>query len=310
MYLLPYETTACQRLYKDVSTKITSKIRRAELDMQLPPMETPGNHKLTHAVFVTPSREHEDIPRFTQYVNMGTTKDPLLACDSRQYMTLEERTGTYRLVSSNDWKLQCLRVSLNNVLLTGDNDFYSRLTLFPARLFARWIPALLTTKFNLGPESIMPMQVICALYYQAMVYPDLRKVGDERYKEVDNLYNITGVPRAEIMQLLDKLGDLACLADLAHELSVNGNTIRMGQLTDQALLVAVGASWFGVNGRENVQIALEHLPTWIALIFMAIDDRSYRKASLAVRVETAALRGERETFIENVTLAVDKFYAS
>lgn len=149
MFLLPYETTTCQRLYKTASKDIINKIKRAELDLKLPAMQTPNKHPLKQAVYVSNAKDHDDIMGFTQYVNIGDAKESILAIDGRHYMTLDKDLGLERLVKTNDWRFQCVRLSLNNVLLKGDNEAFSRLTDLPCRLFFRWVSAILLSLIHI-----------------------------------------------------------------------------------------------------------------------------------------------------------------
>jgi hypothetical protein len=308
MYLLPYETAICQKLYPKVTGDIVNKIKRVELDMKLPEVATPLGYKLQHAVFVTPSDEHELVPQFTQYLDIGTPKDPKLVIHGGQYMSIEKRTGTYRLVASGDWKLQCVRMALNMHLLNGDEAFFSRFTDLPVKVFSRWLAATLTKQYNLGIESQMAMYVIGAYYYYAMFTPEMRQPGDDRERAAINVSRVTGVPIDAVLNQLTTMGPLRNVDDLCHEFSTNANTIRIGKLTSSALFVLVHSSWFGVNARENVAVALEHLPTFLALLYMAVDDRSYRNSGLTSRVENAARGNEMAVFVDLVSRAVSDYY--
>ncbi|MFO5452816.1 hypothetical protein ACLBO7_30125, partial [Klebsiella pneumoniae] len=84
-------------------------------------------------------------------------------------------------------------------------------------------------------------------------------------------YIVAGI----IADVIDTLGPLHNAGDLAYEISTNGRSIRMGKLKFSDLQLLVSPSRFGTASRENVGVALEHMPTYITLIYMALADRSH-----------------------------------
>ena len=114
MVILPYQTTL-GRLFKP--DDYARAIRRAEISLSLPPMQTVSNETLLDTGYVTPREEHEDIPNFAHIINLGNDSSPLLVVDGRQYMRYDERTGITRLIAANDWQLQCVRVALTLKLM-------------------------------------------------------------------------------------------------------------------------------------------------------------------------------------------------
>ncbi|MFO5979474.1 hypothetical protein ACLBSL_32845, partial [Klebsiella pneumoniae] len=60
----------------------------------------------------------------------------------------------------------------------------------------------------------------------------------------------------------------------------------------------------GTASRENVGVALEHMPTYITLIYMALADRSYRKTVLSQKVEMVSRSDDASRFINLVNEAV------
>lgn len=307
MFSLPYQTTICNTIYKNKMDQLTNKIRRAKIILPFPEVTTPFGNELKEAYFVTPREEHEDVPLFTQYINNGDNNRPELIIDSRQYMKYDERSGTYKLIAINDWQFQCIRLALNARLLKGDEAFFSRLGDLPIKVFIRWISGALVSRYTLGAEPAMAMWVICAYYYFAMCNPELREVDiDTRIQWAPMVSRVTGVNPDVVMNIADHLGELKNGEDLIRELSTNSMQQRTGTLKFQDLYLLISNSWIGVNNRENVGVAIEHLPTYIAMLCSAITERSYRKAILFQRIEKDTQPKEQRAFTDIVFRAVDE----
>lgn len=307
MFSLPYQTTICSMYTK--LDQLLPKVRRAALDLEFPVVKTPAGYTLDNAHFATPRQEHEDIPTFTQYINIGEPDKPNLLIDSRQYMKYDPKTGLYKINGVNDWSFQCVRMALNLQLLKADETIFSRLGDLPAKVFHRWISGALITKYNLEIESQMALFVISAYYFYAMCNYELQAEDiTVRTQFVPIISRITGVPPDFVLDIIETVGPLRNASDLALELSTKSRQARTGTLKFTDLYLLVSNSWQGVNARENVGVALEHMPTYISMVYMAIADRSYRQTVITKRAETLARGQELKIFTDLVFKLVNSQY--
>lgn len=297
MLLMPYETTIC-KIYK--TDKIVSQIRQAQIDLPLPEVETPGGNRIENLHFVTPSDEHSDVGSFTQFVNLGTDQAPKLVLDGRPYMRYDRRTGTYRLTAENDYMFQCVRGSLTLLIMKGDSNALRRLGDIPAVTFVRWITLALAQRFNLDLRTQTNMNVVCAYYYYSLVDPELATSAEARLQMANIVARVTRTDMRTVTEVSENITSLKTVHDLVKTLSQDIGTIRMGELKFEDLFTLVASSFTGVNYRENAGVALEHLPTFIAMVYTALADRSYRKTTIARRAESAGRPNEVRQFTDLV----------
>jgi len=308
MFSLPYQTTICS-MYKKLD-QLLPKVRRAALDLEFPVVKTPADYTLDNAHFVTPRQEHEDIPTFTQYINIGEPNNPNLLIDSRQYMKYDIKTGLYRINGVNDWSFQCVRMALNLQLLKSDETIFSRLGDLPAKVFHRWVSGALITKYNLELQSQMALFVITAYYFYAMCNYELQEPDVEaRTQFAPIISRITGVPPDFVLDVIETVGPLKDANDLAYAMSTKSLQGRTGELKFTDLYLLLSNSWQGVNARENVGVALEHMPTYIAMVYMGIADRSYRRTVITQRAEGLARGQDLKIFTDLVFKLVNAQYA-
>lgn len=299
MFSLPYETTVASKLYKNMSS-IISKLKSSRIELGFPNMSLNSGKELECIYYTTPYNEHMDIPGFTQYLNIGTNQVPELIMDGRPYLRQDRMTQQLKVIAENDWQFQAIRMSLNLELLKSGNGLFNGLGNIPVITFSRWISGVLSSRYNLGIESQMAISVITALYYQAMVNPVLREVGEEREMEVSRITQITGVNPDFAFGIIDNIGTLNSLECLCRELSHNSAQQRTGELKVQDLVLLLSSSWFGINTRENVAISLEHLPTFVGLVYMALTSSMYRKVVLTQRALTAGRDRELKAFTDTI----------
>lgn len=284
-------------------------VRRADLEYPLPQVKTPSGNLLPNAVFVTPRDEHKNVPSFTQFMNMGDDLKPKLVIDARPYMRWDQRTDTYRLTAENDYAFQATRMALTLRLMEGDLQVFSRLGDVPAKTFVRWITVQLATNFALPLETQIAVSIICGYYYYGLVTGGRGLTElEERHRLAPMVARITMAPLNTVLDYAERIQLMPDAAALAQQLSEHTGTIRLRDIKYADLYKLLAASWGGHNARENVGAALEHLPTFIAMVFCALDERSYRKTVMARRAETAGRPPEQKVFTDGVfRLVADQF---
>lgn len=298
MYELPYETTVC-KIYTKLND-VTNKINRAALDTPLEEVRMNNGDIIKDAFFVTPLDDHDVVPNFTQFLMI---KDKLVI-DARQYMRYDYKNNTYKVTAVNDWTFQCIRLALTNKLFREGPSYLSLLTDVPAKVFTRWVSGALINRYNLPIEIQLNVYTVVCCYYLALIDPELVEPSPLRLRYVPIISKLTGVDPTRVYDIVDGLGVLGNANDLAVALSEDTGQMRTGDLKFADLFTLVSTSWFGVNARENIGVALEHVPTFIALIYMSVAERSYRKTVLTQRTETAGRPNELRAFVDLVENAI------
>lgn len=312
MVTLPYQTTI-GRLYKP--DEYTRGIKKAMVELPLSPVATAAGSVIRNTYYVTPREEHEDVPNFKEFINLGTDDKPELVIDSRQYMRYDDKTGATRLYAANDWQLQCIRLALTLQLINKDEGLasFARFTDLPCQVFTDWVSGTLVSRYSLRPESEMIVRVIACLYYQAMINPELRVPGEDRLAFAPIIARLTYVPLNIVMDLLDEdvegsIGKLENANDLAIQVSSKSRALSMGSLKFADLHHLLRTTWFGTNSVELVGMSLEHLPTWLAVLYTAVSDKSFRKSKITEIAEKVGRGNLIRNFIDLVNIAVAKEY--
>lgn len=293
MLLMPYDTTQGQ-MYE--VKKIITQLEKAQIDLPFPEVETPGANIVKNLHFVTPSDDHEDVKGFTQFVNLGTDQEPKLVLDGRPFMRWDRRTDTYRLTAENDYMFQCVRGALTLRAMKSGPAVFDRLGDVPLITFVKWITRALVGKYNLDEAAELKISVVAAFYFLAMSDEAIATDPEARMGVVKIVNRVTRVPFSTVGEISDNIKSLKTLSDLAKEVSEGLNIIRMGELKAGDIWVLVASSFTGVNTRENVGVSLEHLPTFIAMVYVAVADRSYRKYTIGVRALSAGTQRELDAF--------------
>lgn len=302
MLLSPYETIVCASY---PVKRLTQSVVRGHLEHPMDAITTVREQTLPGTIMVTPHEHYDDVMALTQplLVEVGHKKETKWCLDARPFMRYHRQTDSYRLTAVNEFSFQCLRVAL---IQAAEDDPLCLLRLgdVAIKTFIRWITLGLSQRFNLELEHQIRVSVIAAYYYHTQVTPDRSLSPQEMHQLANQVGRQANVPTPTVLVIADELRTLTDGNALAQALRDHANSIRLSHLEFSDLFAILSASWVGVSARENVGVALEHLPTFIAMVYTGLYERSYRKSMIARRAETVGRQRDRDEFIKAVQRVV------
>lgn len=245
----------------------------------------------------------EDNSGSKEWIRTGWDNDVYI--DVRNFTRLSQ-TKEVVISSEGDYNFTVLRGHLQRRWMLKDG-YLDILTLgsFPTSMFTRCISSLLTRRLALAPDIQMRVTVILAYFYLCM------------FKEVDKSESVTLTER-ELLEMsrmitaatfvsatdvIDIIRDIPIMRDLKDLVKVfkdDSNSIRFENFEVATLLELVGTMWAGSNYREIAQVAMEHPPTWVAMVYTAVKQRGFANAYLSRIVKDYSRGTDDESFAKNV----------
>lgn len=296
MFQSPYQTTPCK--YSKTES-IVNEIIKERIDSKLieqrPQIEMVGPLSTSVPVFTQPLTKFE----------MGDRKNaPAIVLDARG-MLRYNRTGDqpYSVSNYGEMELQELRAQLQllwqdeaanktDLLRSGD---------LPAIAFVNWVSRSIASKLGLDPEQQMVLAVVTGYYYINLFYEAAEFDDQTKMKAIQSIVRWTRIPADKVLEITDPLGYLANIQEFIGVVRQTLDSVRVEHLELGFLYALLGGSWFGSNSRETVCVALEHPPTFLALVFTALNTRSYRNATLAKVVTMAIKGGNDKEFVRSLS---------
>ena len=297
MFVSPYETTLCRSFKLDALQKI---LERADLQ---DPFPNPTSLKVddgSKVGVVTPHEAYLDVPPFTQPVILKSGK---VVFDGRAFMSAGSRTGDFKVRSHTDYNFEVIRCGLMVTLNSNDLGALVNLQKTGWQFFNSWVINSIVTRLNLKTDLDiqMRMSIISAFFFFSLFYS---QPTDALNNDFDaNCYKVadtTGAPYALVEEIGSQLKPMANVKDFCENIAEATGALRLEKFNFPSLFAMISSSWFGVNAREIVGVSLEHIPTFYALCYCAIEDRSYRRTTLSQRLDSFRDRNARSRFVSTV----------
>lgn len=317
MFRTAYDTTACQR--HPIQNIINAILQhRAMGGDQIRIAKNPLTDNYIYSVKVI-INGHGVIPPFghpipiddkTLYANNqfdNGFKSNTVFVDARNFTKTNMNPGAsdssdgYEVKALLDFHFACTRGFLQQVWLKYNPRDLLTIGNYQIMIYARWLSGVLTRRFALPPETQMNLTIICAYFYLCMFMDD-NTVADEEFRLrcAKQISSCTYINAEDCLVVLDQLPYLPNVQALVDALKMQSGTVRLEEMSIALLYQITAGSWFGPNNVEVTHVALEHPPTFIAMIVSAANEKGYKNTAIGRLVDQYDGDDELKPFLLNI----------
>lgn len=282
-----YETTPCRGYQID---KIEKELKVAFL----PNGESEYGNRLTvvDALFNNDSASLK-LPSFAHPVfNEGTNKWTI---DIRPFTAIDMRTMKCVIKDPSEVKFNKLRGELCAVFEKESGRNYLRdLSSVIVTVFSSWISENIARRFSLPADAQYRLYIYAAVYYQSLFYDiaeddemakqqiALRLSRDMKVKSEDVFSVMDSIEEESILNM-----DINVFCQYAQHVT---GSIRLEKFNPALLYTIIGGTWLSFNAREVACVALEHVPTFIAMVAQSAQSRGHTVSPFAKLVTRKSKR--------------------
>ena len=245
----------------------------------------------------------QDVPPFAHPIFLHNGRSDFVCGDVRPYVKLNGgETGGYVVKNEAEYMLCKKRVDLNVFWVNygqEKHDMRQRTTLATG-VFCNVMQSLLRSKYMLDAKECVYLRAV-ALHYYYCLFLDKEELNVQDISVLCNLSaKIIRTERDALETLFGNLPFANTMEGFIKNIQDYVGNIRLRDFSVAALLTVTSNLWYAVNGRDITAIALEHPPTWIAMVFSALTDRSFKKTILAQIVSDTGDNTTTTSFIAYV----------
>lgn len=229
-----------------------------------------------------------------------------LAIDVRPFGAWSKNQDAFIVRDKSQMDMAMLRLRLSRIWLTEERSYLRNLSPIPVKMFASWISESLQRKFALEPLEQMHVSILAGILYNSN-FTDAKELDEnEKVRAAASLSRDLGIEVKEILAIMDEYSVLANVDAFCVAASKIGG-IRLAQLNRGLLFASVVGSWYGYNYKEVMAVALEHPPTWLAVVYASGTDRSYRATGLFKLFERSHRGGSDQLFFGSLRKLLENF---
>jgi hypothetical protein len=231
-----------------------------------------------------------NIPLFNHPLLLNTSSNLKYICsDMRQIVRANSEDGLengIEIKNKTEYTLNKARTAINMLWVSGRTLEIKNAFPLAGFVFSNWLSGSLTRRFALDPKDQLILSVISHLYYQNLFFTGNTLTEDKKQQFVIQTTKATRATPEFIFPILDQIETIGTINEYCDTVKKIIQNPRLSSLNSGLLITIIGNSWYGLNAKEMLAVALEHPPTWITLVYMAIFEKTYRHSALTKISET------------------------
>jgi len=246
------------------------------------------------SIFITGyNDEEQELPVFEHPIVLTTLKGHVVTIsDVRRYVKpvkeLPARLSDI-VKDVNSLEFIVLRNILTKDFVNSDISKYSAVFKSATSGMGLWLSSMVNTAVLLDPVESFNIEIIASVYANTLLYnhTEVKANIDTIIARVIGSKHVYKFSKNDIKELASSY--IVTDAGGLEELIINLQNVLPPEkaefITIDSLIGVLGNIWYGPGGSETPIIALEHMPTWLALMNSSIINRSYQKSRIGMLLD-------------------------
>lgn len=276
-----YQTKACEGFKLHT---LQESLTKAQLAGQLqslfstPIMANQGSDAFALAV---PGFAHPfEVAQFSNH-------QAFLAVDLRPVGRWDASQWEFVIRNQADYDLISARALLNHYWINESPEILRDVAPLALSLYTDFITKNVAKRFALDRREEADLSILVGWFYLSQFTNEKTLVEREAMRMVQTLARQLRLPADMVFAVIDRMGEageyrpIHSITEFCHLAQSATNSVRLQDLNIGILYQLLGGQWFGgQNPRELVAVALEHPPTWLAIVWTAANSRSFKTAGI------------------------------
>ena len=259
-------------------------------------------------VFITGSFSSEDkIPLFTHPISIFNFNGNSYLCTDLRLFIRKGDMFDYiekRIRNTTEYDFAKSRAVLNLVWIAEGAGSIKNDLRFCEVVYAAWLSQVISRAFALDFKDQTIVSIMASLFYQNL-FGDIDSLSEEdKHKLTVHTMETTKAPSDLVKEVVNKIKPFKDIHDWCEQLNTVLENVRFTKFNAAVLLNAISSSWYGQNAKEILAVSLEHPPTWCAMVYTALKQRTYKNSMVYQVAERMGKRGAADQFLTSYMMLV------
>jgi len=236
-----------------------------------------------HPYFITGKDSSANIPNFIHPLHLESVDRTKFICmDIRSFVRVNPSIEEGFVVKNQtEFDLAKTRLVMNLLWLAQSKNYLRDLSFVPSAVFSSLISESLSKRFALDSKDQLTLAVLANVYYQFL----FKEKGDEFTEEEKQKFTTVAIkatraPANFVFQIIDKIQPINNIEEFCSVCREVLQNVRIENLNAGLLITILSNTWYS-SGKELVAVSLEHPPTWVSIVYAALNDKGYRNTVIA-----------------------------
>lgn len=263
------------------------------------------------AVFITGYHSSEtQIPLFAHPITVKNSQGKTCVCaDIRLFVRKDTPLDNIEksIKSLTEFNFTKSRLVLSMLWVTGREEKIKNSLQFAGTVYAAWLSETISKSFALDFKDQTILNIISHYFYLSLFQDKDEYDKEDKERMALQTIKALNAPSAMVFDVYDRVGKLNNIEDYCNEIVRILENVRLKQFNLAVLLTIIGNSWYGTNAKEIIKVALEHPPTWVAVVWTALNERTFKNSLIYRIAERFGKRGASAEFLTAYQHLVTEF---
>lgn len=229
-----------------------------------------------------------------------TDEEPIVFVDVRDFGMYNKPQQRFVVRNKVEYIWSIKRAILTHIWTYGRKEVLRDLSMLPAAAFSSMIAESVGRRYALDMGQQTTMQVLACYFYYCL-FSDNKEFDDtELNRIVGAIARVTRVQADYIYNVVTGLPVIESLEDFCKYAKEKTESVSLTDFNTGILFSVTGGNWFGTNARELVAVGLEHVPTWVMIVYGGVAEASFKRSVLSKLLERLAKRHDSGVFAKNL----------
>lgn len=225
----------------------------------------------------------------------------MVVVDIRPHTRIDMRTRQVVTANASEVSFSFARAILEYALRQGGHTYLKTFSPLPIQVYASWISENVARRFMLDMGGQYRMSLLAGIHYLCLLDDKAEWTEQDKQVIARQMSEDMRVRSEDVFDILDKMDKpFQNLNDFCARTAELMENVRMKDFNAALLFTILGATWMGTNAREVACVAIEHIPTFIAMIQMAVVERGFNSSTFSKLVHRKGKR-EMDLFVTKLT---------
>ena len=227
------------------------------------------------------------VPQFKHPIFFSEKQNgPVTIFDARPFGGIERVQGRFTVSNLPEYDLILQRSKLDYIWNTKAPSLLRDVSSFAMKIYASWISEAVAHKFTLDAEEQLRLQVLAGWFYQGLFTDDIEPSESDRLRMVGAIANATGIAAETVFKVTDDLKILRDTREFCTACYAVTGSVRLKEFNAGVLVTIMGGTWFGADRAELCGVAMEHPPTWLAILYASFISRTFKNTRIEKLAQT------------------------
>jgi hypothetical protein len=282
-----------------IATAIKSAIISEDLDVRPESNLGVQSYGGFSPLFITGTYPEEmEIPLFAHPISiLGIRGKNFICSDLRPFLKKDpSKTIKDRVTDRINFDYALSRNILNLLWAGGRAGEFITGFGYAGRVYGAWISQLIR---GLGFNDLEAInaRITAMAYYYMQCKDNLVWDAEEKQNVVDWIYSGTQLDESHIRSIVDQLKPMLSYSHLIDALKITVGGVRAAKISVSTISMGFASTWFGYEKNKVVSVAVEHPPTFAALVYSSLASKAFKGCLLAQVIDKTGRRNDHDSFI-------------